>query len=204
MLTDVYLIIIGVMSSIASKVGGFFLDTLQTAAGVVAVFFIIYLFFVQPHQVDGYSMYSTFDHGEYLLTDKITYKSRTPQRGEVVVFKAPPAAQCPAGTGCDYIKRIIGIGGDTIEVKDNAMWLNGKKLSEPYIHGVSTEPGAYILNRKVTLQPGEFFVSGDNRPHSSDSRVWGPITMNEIVGRVFFRYWPLKSFGPITAAVIQN
>jgi len=191
------------MSSITSKVGGFFLDTLQTAAGVVAVFFIVYLFFVQPHQVDGRSMATTFSDGEYVLTDKISYKSREPQRGEVVVFKAPPAAQCPAGTGCDYIKRIIAVAGDTIEVKNGAMWLNGKRLEEPYIHGVTTEPGAYTLNRTVTIQPGEYFVSGDNRPHSSDSRVWGPITMNEIVGRVFFRYWPANVLGPIGTETIR-
>lgn len=191
------------MSSIGSKIGGFFLDTLQTAAGVVAVFFIVYLFFIQPHQVDGRSMATTFNDGEYVLTDKISYKSREPQRGEVVVFKAPPAAQCPAGTGCDYIKRIIAVAGDTIEVKNGAMWLNGKRLEEPYIHGVTTEPGAYTLNRAVTIQPGEYFVSGDNRPHSSDSRVWGPITMNEIVGRVFFRYWPANTFGPIGTETIR-
>lgn len=191
------------MSSITSKVGGFFLDTLQTAAGVVAVFFIVYLFFVQPHQVDGRSMATTFKDGEYVLTDKISYKSREPQRGEVVVFKAPPAAQCPAGTGCDYIKRIIAVAGDTIEVKNGAMWLNGQRLEEPYIHGVTTEPGAYTLNRTVTIQPGEYFVSGDNRPHSSDSRVWGPITMNEIVGRVFFRYWPANVLGPIGTETIR-
>lgn len=185
------------MSSITSKIGNFFLETLQTAAAVVSIFFVIYLFFVQPHQVDGYSMYSTFDNGEYLLTDKITYSSRDPQRGEVVVFKAPEQAQCPAGTGCDFIKRVIAVGGDTVEVKDNAIWLNGQKLNEPYIHGVKTDPGAYTLNRKITLQPGEYFVCGDNRPHSSDSRVWGPITKKEIVGRVFFRYWPVKSFGSI-------
>jgi len=99
-------------------------------------------------------MATTFSDGEYVLTDKISYKSREPQRGEVVVFKAPPAAQCPAGTGCDYIKRIIAVAGDTIEVKNGAMWLNGKRLEEPYIHGVTTEPGAYTLNRTVTIQPG--------------------------------------------------
>lgn len=169
------------------------MEMIETVAVVLSIFLVIYLFLVQPHQVNGLSMYPTFNNGDYVLTDKVSYKTRTPKRGEIVVFKAPAAAQCPEGTGCDFIKRIIGVPGDRVEVHDNGMWVNGVKLTEPYIPPENyTMPGNFTQNRAVTLGPDEYFLSGDNRPHSSDSRAWGPITIKEIVGRVLLRYWPLN------------
>ena len=191
-------VIMNVMQNFISAVGEFALEIIQTVVVVLSIFLIVYLFLVQPHQVNGLSMFPTYDNGDYLLTDKVTYRTRSPKRGEVVVFAAPDAAQCPKGTGCDFIKRVLGLPGETVEVKDNGIWINGKKVPEPYIPPENvTKPGAYTQNRTVTLSADEYFVSGDNRPHSSDSRSWGPIKREEIVGKVFFRYWPIKSIGII-------
>ena len=141
-------------------------------------------------------MVPNFQDGEYVLTDKISYRLGKPQRGDVIVFHAPTAANCPKGTGCDFIKRVIGLPGDRVEVKDNALWVNNVKLDEPYIPSTfEILPGNYTKGKIVTLGADEYFVSGDNRPYSSDSRAWGPITSKEIVGRAFFRYWPPQAAG---------
>jgi signal peptidase I len=143
-------------------------------------------------------MEPTFHDKEYLLTDKISYKRRQPLRGEVVVFHAPPQAGCPKGTGCDFIKRVIGLPGDRVEVRDNGLFVNGQKLKEDYLPAnIITDAGVYSRNKLVSLGQDEYFVVGDNRPHSSDSRMWGPIKYDEIVGRVFFRYWPPDRLGAI-------
>jgi signal peptidase I len=193
------------MSNLVQKVGESFLDFIETIAVSLAIFLVIYQFFLQPHQVDGLSMVPNFQDKEYLLTDKITYKLRDPQRGEVIVFHAPPAANCVEGTGCDFIKRIIGLPGDQIEVKENAIWVNGQKLIEDYIpENFVTEAHEATQNKVITLASNEYFVCGDNRPYSSDSRRWGPITRAEIVGRVFFRYWPVSAIGTIRHANYPN
>jgi signal peptidase I len=135
------------------------------------------------------------------MTDKISYKMRDPLRGEIVVFHAPPAAGCAEGTGCDFIKRVVAVPGDTVSVKDNAIWVNNEKLVESYIPAdFEILAGKATLNQEIYLGPQEYFVSGDNRPHSSDSRSWGPITKDDIVGRVFLRYWPLKEISVIKKA----
>ena len=184
-----------------SKIAGGFLDLVETVAISLSIFLVIYLFLMQPHQVNGQSMLPNFQDGEHVMTDKISYKFREPMRGEVVVFHAPPAAGCVEGTGCDFIKRIIAVPGDKVAVHDNAIWINGQKLPEPYIpDDFEILPGRATLNEEIYLGPGEYFVSGDNRPHSSDSRFWGPITKDEIVGRVFLRYWPISEIELIKKA----
>ena len=157
------------MSGFFSSIGEFFLEVTQTVVVVLSIFLILYLFIMQPHQVNGLSMYPNFDNGEYLLTDKISYKTGTPQRGDVVVFHAPEAAQCPQGTGCDFIKRIIAVPGESVEVKNNGYYINGEKLVDQYvtanrhvktIHFVSTQPSAmsrveldFFNNLKRKYQP---------------------------------------------------
>jgi len=188
------------MKALGQIVGGFFLDIIETVVIALSIFLVVYLFFMQPHQVNGQSMVPTFQNREYLLTDKVSYKRRLPARGEVVVFKAPESAGCPPGAGCDFIKRIIGVPGDSIEVKDGAIYRNGERLEENYLpDSYVTQAGAYTRGNVVTLGADEYFVSGDNREHSSDSRAWGPIGRSDIVGRVFFRYWP-----PQKAGLIEN
>jgi signal peptidase I len=179
---------------IISSVSSFFLDLVETLVIGISLFLVIYLFFMQPHQVSGQSMEPTLMNYDYVLTDKISYKVGKPERGDIVVIHAPEAANCPTGTGCDFIKRMIGLPGDTVELKNNGISVNGVQLEEPYIaDDVMTLPGNYTRDRVVTLGQDQYFVVGDNRMHSSDSRAWGPITRDDIVGRAFFRYWPAKS-----------
>lgn len=189
------------MPNLFKAVGNFFLDIIETVVIALSIFLVIYLTLVQPHQVNGQSMVPTFQSGEYVLTDKVSYRFRNPQRGEVIVFHAPEAAHCPKGTGCDFIKRVIGEPGDTVALENSKYIVNGTALDESYIPAdFVTLPGAFMKDRTVTLGPDEYFVSGDNRPYSSDSRAWGPITKSEIVGRAFFRYWPANVMGLIHKA----
>ena len=186
------------MTKVLGKIAGGFLDLVETIAISLSIFLVVYLVIMQPHQVNGQSMVPNFQHGEHVMTDKISYKLREPRRGEVVVFHAPPAAECVEGTGCDFIKRIIALPGDRVAVRDNAIWVNGQKLLEPYIPAdFEISPGRATLNEEVYLAADEYFVSGDNRPHSSDSRSWGAINKDDIVGRVFLRYWPLTEISLI-------
>lgn len=189
------------MRNILGTAGSAFLDLVETIVIGFTLFLIVYLFFAQPHQVNGQSMVPNFQNGEYLLTDKISYRFGTPKRGDVIVFHAPDSANCPEGTGCDFIKRVIALPGEQVEVKENAIYVNNVKLEENYIPDTfPIQPGAYTQGRVVTLGPDEYFVSGDNRPYSSDSRAWGPLPKENIVGRVFFAYWPLSTLGLIEHA----
>ncbi len=186
------------MSRFFASLGSLVIDLTETLVIGFSLFLVVYLFFMQPHQVNGQSMVPNFQSGEYVLTDKISYRFRAPKRGEVVVFHAPPEAHCQEGTGCDFIKRIIGLPGDQVEVKNNGIYVNNAKLQETYIpSGYDTYPGQYTRDKVIILEQNEYFVSGDNRPYSSDSRAWGPITIDEIVGRAFFVYWPPKAAGII-------
>ncbi len=179
--------------SFLQDAGYFFIDIIETVVVALSIFLILYLFIMQPHQVNGQSMEPNFHNAEYLMTDKISYKIGTPKRGDIVVFEAPPAAECPDGSGCDFIKRVIGLPGDTVEVKNNHLYVNGEQLIEKYLDdSVLTQAGPYTQHGPITVPEGSYFVCGDNRPHSSDSRYWGPVEMKLIVGKVFFRYWPLN------------
>jgi len=174
-------------------VGSFFLDIIETIVVALAIFVVVYLFLFQPHQVKGNSMYPNFHDGEYILTDKISYRLGQPKRGDVIVFKAPRNEEV------DYIKRIIGLPGDEIKLENNSMFINTKRLDEGYLPSdFVTLPGSFLSeNIPVTVPAGQYFVLGDNRNHSSDSREWGMVKRDEIVGKAFFRYWPINQVGTI-------
>ena len=187
--------------TIIRKISGFFLDVTETLVIGLSLFLVVYLFFMQPHQVSGQSMVPNFKDGDYVLTDKVSYRMGEPQRGEVIVLHAPEAAKCPENTGCDFIKRVIALPGETVEVKNDSIIVNGVALKEDYIpEEFTTMAGAYTKDRVITLGSDEYFVSGDNRPYSADSRAWGPITRDDIVGKAFFRYWPAEKMGRIIKA----
>lgn len=171
----------------------FFLDFIETIVVSLAIFAIVYIFLFQPHQVEGKSMEPNFQNAEYILTDKISYRLHDPRRLDVVVFHSPQDERV------DFIKRIIGIAGDKVALRDGYVYLNGQKMAEPYINNPGQVlPGRFIKeNTEVTVPEGQFLVMGDNRLHSSDSREWGFVTRNEIVGRAFFRYWPVAAFGVV-------
>ncbi len=184
------------------SIGGFFLDVVETVVITASILLVFYLLILQPHQVNGQSMVPTFQSGEFLITDKVSYKIGDPKRGEIIVFHAPEAANCPEGTGCDFIKRILAVPGDTIRLSNSTFFVNGETLNEPYIPSdFETKAGDFTRgSRTVSLGPGEYFVVGDNRPYSSDSRQWGPIQRSDIVGKALFRYWPFDVAGMIESA----
>lgn len=172
---------------ILRKVFSFFVDTIQTLLLAASVFLVIYIFLFRPFQVNGQSMYPTFHDGEYVLTNLISLKIGDPIRGDVIVFVSPTDAEK------DFIKRVIGIAGDSIYLRDGSLYLNGKLLDESaYLkNSVKTYGGAFLHeNETITVPDGEFFVIGDNRPYSSDSREWGFLKQKNIIGKSFFVYWP--------------
>lgn len=177
------------------KVSAFFLDLIETIVMALAVFVVIYLFLFQPHQVRGNSMYPNFHDGEYILTDKISYRVGEPKRGDVVIFKAPRNEEY------DYIKRIIGLPGETIKISSNQIIINNTALPESYLDKIITSSGSFLRPQDQILVPeNNFFVLGDNRSHSSDSREWGFVPKENIIGKAWLRYWPPPAFGIVPAA----
>jgi len=149
-------------------------------------------FLFQPFFVKGQSMEPNFETGDYLIIDEISYRFRNPERGEVVVFKYPK------NLSQRYIKRIIGLPGETIEIKGGKVIIsNGEGnqvLDESgYLPDNLLTPG----NVRVSLNEKEYFVLGDNRLSSSDSRYWGTLPRANIIGRVYFRAWPFTAFAKI-------
>lgn len=168
-------------------------DFIQTLVVFGAIMALIYLFIAQPHKVSGRSMVPTFADGDYIITDKITYKFYLPQKGDIIVLKNP------RDESQDFIKRIMAVPGDSVKIENKSVYVNGILLTEPYLPpDIQTQSGSF-LNEGNIIKAGEnqYFVMGDNRDHSSDSREWGAITKEEIVGKAFFRYFPLQSFGLI-------
>ncbi len=149
----------------------------------------IRMFVAQPFIVSGASMENTFSTGQYLIVDQLTYRFEEPTRGEVIIFRYP---KDPSKF---FIKRIIGIPGDTIEIKGrevtlkNANHPEGTRLDENYILDMS--PNTTLTE---ILGDGEYFVMGDNRDASSDSRMWGVLQREKIVGRAFLRLFPFNTF----------
>lgn len=156
-------------------------DLLETviSAGIIA--FIIITFIGQVTVVRGASMEPTLHDNERLIANKISYRFETPERGEIIIFRPPLEIKR------NYIKRIIGVPGDKIEITKGKIYLNDKKLEEPYVKNRSYE------NMPPTIVPdNSFFVLGDNRPNSSDSRYWGFVPRKNVVGRAWIVFWPLN------------
>lgn len=168
---------------------GLLKDLFTLAILVVVVVIPIRVFVASPFIVDGDSMYPTFENLDYLIIDEFIYNFRSPLRGDVIVFRYPN------NPSVFYIKRIIGLPGETISINRGVVTVTtvlGEKLplQEPYI---VNEDATYTKN--VSLNPEEYFVMGDNRPNSSDSRVWGPLPEKDIIGRVDLRLFPVKDIG---------
>ena len=155
------------------------------AIAILLALFII-TFIAQSFLVQGQSMEPTLHNGERLLVDKLTYRFREPQRGEIIVFRYPSDPRRR------FIKRIIGLPGDRLEIRDNVVYLNGRPLDEPYIKGPT-----YGEYPPVTVKPGHFFVLGDNRNNSEDSRYEdvGQVPRRNVGGRALLIYWPITRIG---------
>jgi signal peptidase I len=179
--------------SMLKKLSAFFLDILEVVVFAIAIFLFLYLLVLQPHKIKGQSMEPNFHDGEFLLTDKVTYRFSQPKRGDVIVFKAP-------GTNNDeFIKRIIGLPGEKLSINNGKVNINEKTVEEGYLPDtLLTEGGMFLKEgQAVTIPENHFFVLGDNRIASSDSRTWGFITKDEITGRAWVTYWPPPKLGVI-------
>ena len=153
--------------------------------GALIVALVVKTFLIQAFFIPSLSMYPTLDKGDRVLVNKLSYKLHDVHRGDLVVFERPPGQ--PASTIKDLIKRVVGLPGESIEARSGVVYIDGKRISEPYlVDGVTTEN----LPRQKVPQ-GEVFVMGDNRGDSADSRVFGPIDEDSIVGRAFIRVWPI-------------
>ncbi len=162
-----------------------FWEILRFTLIAIIVVLPIRWYIAQPFIVSGASMEQTFHNNEYLIVDQLTYRFREPERGEVVIFRYPhdPSKY--------FIKRVIGLPGETVSIENNAITITSKEnpeglvLEEPYIGDVVTDG-----NQSITLAEEEYFVMGDNRGHSSDSRSWGALEKDKIVGRAWLRLFP--------------
>jgi len=179
------------LMEIIRKIYSFLLDSVQTFLIAAAVFLVIYLFLFRPYEVKGDSMFPNFHDKEFVLTNLIVLRFQDPKMGDIVVFKAKTANEPER----DYIKRVVGLPGDTISIKDNVVYLNQKPLDESaYLkNDVKTFPGSFLQDgEEVKVPQEEYFVMGDNRLYSSDSREWGFVKKEDIIGQSLFVYWPLN------------
>lgn len=171
------------------KEKGFFGELIDIALIVLVILLPIRYFVAQPFIVVGSSMYPTFQNGDYLIVDEISYRFEKPKRGEVIVFR-PPA---PNNTKDHFIKRIIGLPGETVTVLGNKVTIKNKDNPSGFVLPESYVSSERNADKELTLGNNQYFVMGDNRAVSSDSRIWGAITSDEISGRAFARLFPFQN-----------
>jgi len=157
-------------------------EALQTIA-LTLIIFLALRAAVQNFRVEGYSMEPNFHDGQYLIIDKVSYYFSAPARGDIVVFRFVPSQR-------DFIKRVVALPGETVEVRDGRVLVNGQPLAEDY----PLHPAVYSWG-PATVGPDEYFVLGDNRGNSSDSHSWGMLPKSEIIGKAWVSYWPPSTWG---------
>lgn len=166
---------------------GFLYEILETLVLIVAIYALVDLASARFY-VDGPSMEPNFYTGQRVIVSRVNYLLGQPERGEIIVFESPdrPNVDPP------LIKRLIGMPGETVEIRDSLVYINGEQLDEPYINEPCTRN---CEDRSWTLGPDEYFVMGDNRNRSRDSRSFGPIKHSHVIGEALVRYWPPKDWG---------
>jgi signal peptidase I len=177
--------------------GSAFKEILTFIILAIVIVVPIRLFIAQPFVVEGASMYPTFNSGDYLIVDELTYRFNEPKRGDAVVFRYPNDPKV------FYIKRIIGLPNEIVHIDKGKTTITktdgiSLTLDESY---VVAEDATYTLDR--TLGADEFFVMGDNRPRSSDSRTWGPLPREDLMGRAFIRLLPPNNVGVLPGKVVE-
>jgi len=182
----------------------FFLEIAETAILAILIFLALYLFLVRPHQIRGDSMLPNFRNGEYLLTEMVSYNllKKEPQRGEVVVFRSPEQPNL------DFIKRVIALPNEKVKLENGKVFIinqehpEGFLLEEDYLEeGTATEGRRTIKDGEVfSTGDSGYVVIGDNRERSSDSREWGVIGKESMIGKVWLRYWPPEAVALIKPA----
>lgn len=160
-------------------------EVLETVLPAVLIALLINIFVGQATRVEGQSMEPNLHTDQRLVVEKVTYRFHGPQRFDVVVIRVP-------SQGDELlIKRVVGLPGETVEIKGGYVYINGQQLDEPFVT-VETRPGRH---EEVVVPPLHVFVMGDNRNHSNDSRSFGPVPIENIVGRAWLSYWPLEEVG---------
>jgi signal peptidase I len=160
-------------------------EVLETVLPAILIALLINVFVGQATRVEGQSMEPNLHTNQRLVVEKVSYRFHGPQRFDVVVLKMP-------SQGDELlIKRIVGLPGETVEIRDGLVYINGESLDEPFVSG-NTRPGR---EGHITVPPLHVYVLGDNRDHSNDSRSFGPVPIENIVGRAWISYWPPENLG---------
>jgi signal peptidase I len=161
--------------------------------------FFIRTFIAEPRYIPSGSMLPTLEIGDRLIVEKLSYYTHLPQRGDIIVFAPPPQLQSQ-GFQADqaFIKRVIGLPGDTIEIKNGRVSINQQLLTEVYI----AEPPNYLMS-SIVVPSSQVFVMGDNRNNSNDSHIWGFLPKANIIGHACFRFWPLERFGGMRSTEVR-
>lgn len=171
------------------KFGRFLRETVTTIALAFILALVIRAYVVEARVIPSGSMLPTIQEGDRVLVNKVVYHIRKPQRGEIIVFEAP----VNTGENQDFIKRVVGLPGDTVEIKNLKVYVNGSPLDEDYV----AEAPEYEFG-PVTVPDDALFVMGDNRNASYDSHLWNAwLRLNKVKGEAFARYWPLNRIGKI-------
>lgn len=157
-----------------------FRDVVETAILTIAIFLVVRVA-LQNFKVEGQSMEPNLQNGEYILVNKVDYMLHPPQRGDVIVFRAVPAG----APDRDFIKRVVGLPGETVAVHHNTVYINGHPLKETY----HRFPMNYDFNAEK-VPPSDYFVLGDNRSNSEDSHLWHWLPQKYIIGKAWVAYWP--------------
>jgi signal peptidase I len=177
---------------------GCLFEIVETLVLTLLIFFVIQNFVAQPYKVQQKSMQRTLEEDQYVLVDKLTPRFDAYNRGDIVVFEPP---QDWGESGTPFIKRVIGEPGDTVEIRDDGLvYVNDTPLDEPYLYadedGGAPQPTTPPLEQSTwTVPEGELFLMGDHRSNSADSRTFGPVPLDRVIGRAWLRYWPIDTFG---------
>ena len=182
------------MGDFFKKAGLLVFETIKVVVISFAIILPIRFFLIQPFYVEGASMEPSFHSKEYLIIDEISYRFTNPQRGEVVVLRYPRDPRQ------FFIKRIVGLPGERIKLEEGVVHVNGKPLEERYLSDLNLSKTSM---NELVLGSDEYFVMGDNRANSLDSRSFGPISRREVVGRAWIRGWPFNRLSVFSAPQYQ-
>jgi len=192
------------------RAGGLLRDALETILPALLIVLIVNAFLAQATRVEGQSMEPNLHDNQRLVIEKVSYHFHPPQRGDIVVIKSPSwvpvsfnkrvvawvcaflSLDCPMRLPDPLIKRVIGLPGETIEVRDGHVYVNGQVLLESYLTQLTSGH-----HPPYVIRPGYVFVLGDNRGASNDSRSFGEVALSDIIGRAWLRYWPPGQLGPV-------
>lgn len=162
-------------------------ELVEAILPALVIVLVVNIFLAQATRVEGQSMEPNLHNNERLIIEKLTKRFHSPVRGDIIVIRRPQGRSDP------LIKRVIGLPGDTVEVRDGHVYINGEQLDEPYI----AQPTLGVMSPRLVPEE-HVFVLGDNRNASNDSRAFGVVPFDDIIGRAWFKYWPMSEIGPVT------